>query len=373
LVRSLIPIEAVLVFLEGDNAGSEIRIQSPKEVVLGRSEQCDIFIGEKKVSRKHAKLAVSGEGVYIEDLESTNGTFVDGKKVTRARIRDGDTIRIGMSVFRINLLEGKALSETGDVVADVRKAKAMTVESQPLEIPLKDAEEDEPFDLISNEIEPGVDLGKDMAEADRGLEIAPEPEVKKKSKQAEQKSVEKKKALSGSLSEMMLPDILQMLKNNQRSGVLSVTRDDEDGQVFFIDGKLSAARLGETWGLKAIYRLLCFSEGSFDFQSLSDSFKEEEILEKIDLPLENILLEGMRQIDEFEKIKKGLPPRESEMDINRGSDSPLSKLHPKVLDILQLIISHRKFSRVMDKSPLSDLETGKIIYYLIKKGYVVCS
>ena len=371
--RPTASIEAVLLFLEGENTGSEIKVDSSREFIIGRSEACDIYIGEKKVSRKHANIHADHDGLILEDLESTNGTFVDGKKITSVKLKDGDTVRIGMTVFKVSLIEGRALSSEGELVSDFKKDPKMTIENPSVEIPLPADEEEKPFDIMSSDDEASypedeeavVDLEKIKSE-----EIKPDKKEQSLS-QSQAKGVDKKKPLSGDLSEMYLPDILQMLKGNSRSGVLEITAGDESGRIFFVEGKLEDVQWMEIKGLKAIYRMLSFNEGNFEFQSLPESFSVDNIREKIDLSLENIQIEGMRQLDELEKLKKGLPKPNAKLDVNRKCSQPLSKLHPKVLDILQLVISYENYTLVLNKSQLSDLETGKIVYYLLKKGYVV--
>jgi two-component system cell cycle response regulator len=65
-------------------------------IVLGRSPQCDVHIDQEGVSRRHAMLERTVEGaVQIVDLESSNGTFVNGEPVSRETLRDGDKIQIG--------------------------------------------------------------------------------------------------------------------------------------------------------------------------------------------------------------------------------------------------------------------------------------
>ena len=51
--------------------------------------------------------------------------------------------------------------------------------------------------------------------------------------------------------------------------------------------------------------------------------------------------------------------------------APLSKLHPRVLDVLQTVLNERDFEKVLDVSPLTDLDASKIVFYLMKKGYIV--
>jgi hypothetical protein len=64
-------------------------------VVLGRSREADVRVADVNVSRRHAELRQEGAGYWIVDLESTNGLEVNGKRVDRARVRDGDRITLG--------------------------------------------------------------------------------------------------------------------------------------------------------------------------------------------------------------------------------------------------------------------------------------
>jgi pSer/pThr/pTyr-binding forkhead associated (FHA) protein len=64
-------------------------------VVLGRSRNADIQIDDANVSRRHAELRQEGTSYWIVDLGSTNGLEVNGKRVDRKRLRDGDRITLG--------------------------------------------------------------------------------------------------------------------------------------------------------------------------------------------------------------------------------------------------------------------------------------
>jgi hypothetical protein len=71
---------------------------------LGRSPENDIVLENMVVSGHHCEFELGGQAdVYIEDLSSTNGTYIDGKLVKRQRLNDGDVIEIGN--FRIQFLE----------------------------------------------------------------------------------------------------------------------------------------------------------------------------------------------------------------------------------------------------------------------------
>jgi hypothetical protein len=66
-----------------------------RRVVLGRSRDCDIQVNDSNVSRRHAELRQEGASYWIVDLGSTNGLEVNGKRVKRAQLNDGDTITLG--------------------------------------------------------------------------------------------------------------------------------------------------------------------------------------------------------------------------------------------------------------------------------------
>ena len=66
------------------------------ENILGRDPACEVWIDARGVSRRHARITVQANGVTVEDLASTNGTFVGSAKVKSARsIADGDVIGLG--------------------------------------------------------------------------------------------------------------------------------------------------------------------------------------------------------------------------------------------------------------------------------------
>lgn len=73
-------------------------------VTVGRSQGCcRLIVRKKTVSRLHCLITREADGVFIHDLESRNGTWVNGQSVQRRRIADGQTIHIGMEPFIVEL------------------------------------------------------------------------------------------------------------------------------------------------------------------------------------------------------------------------------------------------------------------------------
>jgi hypothetical protein len=68
---------------------------------LGRSTSCDVVLPDDSVSRHHAEIAVRGGVCVVRDLGSCNGTWVNGRAVTRARLRRGDELVLGETVLRL--------------------------------------------------------------------------------------------------------------------------------------------------------------------------------------------------------------------------------------------------------------------------------
>jgi FhaA, N-terminal domain/FHA domain len=85
-------VEPEVVTLTFDGAVQEVR---QRRVVIGRSRDCDIQLNDANASRRHAELRQEGASYWIVDLGSTNGIEVNGKRVKRAKLHDGDTITIG--------------------------------------------------------------------------------------------------------------------------------------------------------------------------------------------------------------------------------------------------------------------------------------
>ena len=74
------------------------------ECVIGRAPDCAITVSDGSISSRHARVTRSPEGFSIEDLQSRNGTFVNGEKVDKPRLlADGDVVRLGKVIMTFNV------------------------------------------------------------------------------------------------------------------------------------------------------------------------------------------------------------------------------------------------------------------------------
>jgi signal transduction histidine kinase len=64
-------------------------------VVIGRDASCDLVLDDRTVSRRHASVDISGNAVFVEDLDSRNGTFIEGRRITKHKLSGDDVIAIG--------------------------------------------------------------------------------------------------------------------------------------------------------------------------------------------------------------------------------------------------------------------------------------
>jgi pSer/pThr/pTyr-binding forkhead associated (FHA) protein len=86
-------LRAYLLVLSGPSAGRLLAVT--KALILGRGAEADLRISEDLLSRKHCRVFLRDGDTYVEDLESSNGTYVNNTRVTSGRLCDGDKLRIG--------------------------------------------------------------------------------------------------------------------------------------------------------------------------------------------------------------------------------------------------------------------------------------
>ena len=96
-----------LKVLRGKSAGKEIPIPAPR-FLIGRSNDCHLRPKSDSISRNHCTILTRDNQVWIRDLNSRNGTFVNGERITEEEeIKDGDQLQIGKLEFSVVVKESK--------------------------------------------------------------------------------------------------------------------------------------------------------------------------------------------------------------------------------------------------------------------------
>ena len=93
---------AELTIVRGPSTGERFILDIP-EVTIGRDPNCEVFLNDRTVSRRHAHLSIQGGRAIIEDLGSLNGTWVDAAIVSSSELFNGSTIQIGTFKMIFNM------------------------------------------------------------------------------------------------------------------------------------------------------------------------------------------------------------------------------------------------------------------------------
>jgi len=98
----LLPSGASVKVMLGFYQGLELPVNRDW-VVIGRGRSADLAIAEPTISRAHAAIGYGEEGFFVQDLGSTNGTRVNGKRESQASLHDGDELQLGKLQLRVTL------------------------------------------------------------------------------------------------------------------------------------------------------------------------------------------------------------------------------------------------------------------------------
>lgn len=300
-----------LRFISGKYKGGEFVLTEGKEIVIGRSSDAEVVLMEDMVSRRHAHLVVKGDKIYLEDRGSTNGTFVNGEKVSKAVVTKGDRVLIGTSIMKV-----------------------------------VEASED-----ASGQMIPAATGGKRQDLSRTTMHSG-------------------SRSMSGTIAEVPLPDLIQLFSTSKKTGTLVLTRDGVVAKIHLDRGRLVYASLNDSPGLapiKAIYRILAWDDGTFELVGP----EPHDYPDLIDMPTEHILMEGLRQLDELRHMQTKLPPPKTRIGVPRPLEPRLSDLEPAELDVFQLAINKNTVQDILDACRSSDLDASNILAKLLKERYLV--
>lgn len=300
-----------LKFISGQYQGGMFLLPTDREISIGRSSDTDMILVEDMVSRKHAKISILDDQIIIQDLKSTNGSFVNGEKISKTNLHEGDRILIGTSILKlVTLQRGKQT----DYLAENRKLKKIM-----------------------------------------------EQTAAKKSRPSS--------PMSGMIDEVPLPDLLQLFSTSKKSGIMIVRSEDHQGKFHMREGKIffaSIDNISEINPRKAFSRIVTWSHGFFTLMAPTSETFDRELSQST----EELLMEAMRQKDELERIRSELPSPDARFALVKPLNASLSDLNQDQLDVLQLAHNLEQVQAVLDQSLLSDLDTFKLILYLMQKKYI---
>ncbi len=189
---------------------------------------------------------------------------------------------------------------------------------------------------------------------------------------------------AGALADMGVVDLMQTFEVSRKSGIVHLLNNETNGQakIFFRDGKIVDAALwprdepqpttdlhrpGYLIGEEAVYRTFIWGDGTFEVE-----FCKVDADDVIESSTQGLLMEGMRRLDEWQRLLEVLPPLDSVFEVD--SDELLNRLSeiPDELNgILRLFDGKRTLMQVVDASPFEDLSTLSTISKLYFEGLLV--
>jgi diguanylate cyclase (GGDEF)-like protein len=90
--------QAYLIVISGPHVGRMIKLE--KDITLGRSPKVDLELSDTGISRKHARFLIRGDEIFVEDLQSANGTYVNGRRISsNCELQQGDKITLGTTTI----------------------------------------------------------------------------------------------------------------------------------------------------------------------------------------------------------------------------------------------------------------------------------
>jgi CheY-like chemotaxis protein len=171
--------------------------------------------------------------------------------------------------------------------------------------------------------------------------------------------------VEGSLSEVSLVDLLQIFGLNRRTGTLVLQHEQQKGRIHLTNGSVVAAALGETTGEKALYRILRWHKGSFRYNP-----GHTHVTQDIARSMDALLMEGMRQLDEWDSLFKLMPAPGTVLKLSKSRDELPQNMRPVTQEILLLMEFYNTFQDIIEKSTYTDYDVCQSILGLIQKGII---
>lgn len=180
---------------------------------------------------------------------------------------------------------------------------------------------------------------------------------------------------AGSLADMGVVDLLQTFEVSRKSGVVTIENQETDAlaKILFRDGKVVDALLGpksaegaasRLAGEEAVYRTLIWGDGAFEVE-----FCKVDADDVIEASTQGLLMEGMRRVDEWQRLLEVLPPLTTVFEVDTDElVARLSEIPDELNGILRLFDGKRTLMQVVDCSPFDDLSTLSTISKLYFEG-----
>jgi hypothetical protein len=173
-------------------------------------------------------------------------------------------------------------------------------------------------------------------------------------------------ALQGSLSELSLPDVIQLVSVSGKTGAFHLSKEGEEGKIYLKDGQIVDAMVGNLRGENAVYEMAIWSSGDFSFTP-----GEESTQVTVHRSNANLMMEAARRLDEWRVLSRKIPsldqvpyfpPRE------RGQDQVTLSPHEWIL--VTRIDGQRSIEEIADQLQWAAFDVSKLLFGMITSGLV---
>lgn len=285
-------------------------------IAIGRHESSDLQLNSRTVSNYHAEILNENGRIVLRDLGSTNGSFVNDEKVREQTVESGDRIRIGSHVLSVR--REAPIS---------KRERLLRVRRNP------------------DGFGPGatgsiVSLRADSQDALKTVQVA-------------------------GPHDLPLADLLKMLCSNGLSVVVTLRLGSEQAGLWVRKDRIVHAEYGSARGEKALYRVFGWADATYRI----DEYPDDHALPRtIDLPVDTLIVEGMKHAGEIGALLSHLPPLDSTLVLKEDCTLPPSAYTPAELEVFQTVIRQETLVRVLESSRMTDTALLRILDGLLRKG-----
>ncbi len=172
-------------------------------------------------------------------------------------------------------------------------------------------------------------------------------------------------ALQGSLSELSLPDVIQLVSVSGKSGAFHLVNGDEHGKIFLKDGQIIDAFIGNLRGETAVYEMAIWSNGDF-------SFEPGEISAEVTVQRSNanLMMEAARRLDEWRVLSRRIPSLDMVPFFSPREGQDQVTLSPQEWILVTHVDGHRSIEDVATILRWSAFDVSKLLFGMITSGLV---
>ena len=355
-------------FIKGKYSGGEFSIREGQKLSIGRDISSDVAIVDSKVSRNHASITARDGKLFIEDHNSTNGTYLNGEKLspsTETELKIGSNFSVGDSTILVG--DAAAPDENAPEVSfrensftKSRKAQEKTIPETKVSTPEEDEEEaftlDESLQVITTdqpEFQEKVNIGR------LNLKKTTKSDIEKDN------LANANASSTGSLSAMDVADLLKILAQSASAGYLKLNITSPFAEQ--IEVTISAAGIVACESItnknfaqeKALSRALLAKDGEYSFKI--DNAPKDEASNR---QLEDVFMEISNQKENLTKYRD--IANHGKLEFASPIKGKLSELSKTELDTLQFMVNSKEVIKYLNAFADNDdfILMSEIVKYL---------